>query len=645
MSGILYIGQEGTSGYANACKGYIYNLLKNNINVSWKTISVNNKVYYDTCNYDEYISSIKNKKIKYDQVIIHSPPNYWKDILSDIPTKNKTIIGRTVWEYEVLPSFWIDCINSSSIDIVSVPTEWNKRIFIKNKIIKPIIVEPHVYVNFPYIKSKIKDIIAKSCLIRNNKSKVNTDNCYKFYTIGEMSERKGIKETVEAFCKSFSYKDNVCLFLKTFKEDYSIKNKKECLIEIKNICKKYNHADIIYINEELTYDEIKSLHEICDCYVQLTKTEGFGLGIFDAHNSHNKIIVTGYGGHMEYLTGEHVNFIDYTINNLNTFKFNWANPDKNHSIELFQKVANHDKYSTIKQTVDKINVSIFDQHKNVEILNFPYRENEFFFNSCIFKKKEQTYIMTRHTKLGFGINNTIKLFEFGEKLKEIPLNIKNEVENEQYEDPRVLFHDNKFYVGCANYKLNSSSKIHQKILIFDSKFKHIGNIHPVYDGNEKDCLSNTKHQKNWTYFIHNNKILCVYKMSPHVVLEFDINGKLVAEYITHVDINSVWKFGEPRMGSNPILVNGEYHNFFHSSIPWKNNKRQYFMGYYKFEANPPFKITEISKKPIIWGNEVDKRILPNFNPIVVFPCGSVYDDGKFFVSFGFNDEKTGIIKI
>jgi len=99
------------------------------------------------------------------------------------------------------------------------------------------------------------------------------------------------------------------------------------------------------------------------------------------------------------------------------------------------------------------------------------------------------------------------------------------------------------------------------------------------------------------------------------------------------------------MGSNPILKDGVYYNFFHSSIPWKNQKRQYIMGYYTFDSTPPFKIIEISKNPILWGNETDHRFLPNFNPIVVFPCGAIYENNKFHVSFGINDEKTGIIQI
>ena len=54
---------------------------------------------------------------------------------------------------------------------------------------------------------------------------------------------------------------------------------------------------------------------------------------------------------------------------------------------------------------------------------------------------------------------------------------------------------------------------------------------------------------------------------------------------------------------------------------------------------------EYAEKPILWCNPIDEIIYPDENPPVIFPCGSILDGDNFLVSFGFNDEKTGIIKI
>ena len=57
------------------------------------------------------------------------------------------------------------------------------------------------------------------------------------------------------------------------------------------------------------------------------------------------------------------------------------------------------------------------------------------------------------------------------------------------------------------------------------------------------------------------------------------------------------------------------------------------------------KIIQIDTEPILYGNEMDERILNEISPLVIFPCGVIEKDGKFVVSFGLNDEKTGIITV
>jgi len=296
--------------------------------------------------------------------------------------------------------------------------------------------------------------------------------------------------------------------------------------------------------------------------------------------------------------------------------------------------------------VDLPEISILTQQKNVSIVDLRYNKKNFEFNSSIFVFNGKKYIMTRQSifiskKMTI---NTLKLYEY-DTLKPISLYIKDEIEFEQYEDPRVLVHNNKIYVSCATYTHDKFHLIHQKMLVFDENFNHIDNIHFEYGFNGKNRDKNSGKEKNWTFFVQNDKLMCVYKMSPHTVIEFSWDGRVVAEYITHNDIQSNWNFGLCRGGSNPIYRDGHYHCFFHSSIYWKNGKNRYVMGYYKFQAHPPYMIVGISESPILWGNSIDDIIYPEENPPVIFPCGSILEDNNFLVSFGLNDEKTGIIKI
>jgi predicted GH43/DUF377 family glycosyl hydrolase len=802
---ILYICQNGTSGYANAAKGYIYDYIGKKIPVKTQYFNCSDEIN-ENDKFHQYLNSNTSSDIEYNTIIVHSTPDIWTTVVKNAPNinlENKTIIGRTVWEFEKLLPSWVDSINTSIVDIVSVPTEWNKQCFINSGVLKPIIVEPHVYVDYPHKKVGLTVLSKKSIVISKdeNLTGLNLNEYYKFYCIGQFIERKGIVETIDAFCNAFTSADKVVLFVKTFKLNYNNEEKQKCLLEIVNIADKYNHAPIIYIKDSLNYDEIKSLHDIGDCYFHLTKTEGFCLGAFDAFNNSKKVIITGYGGHTEYLGKNYDGLVNYKLNPLSVnnsvffqFKlddtYKWAIADKKNAIELlkfsffgnnetfydkyqisigngfydieyddkkpfrwmgkcsefyinhpmiksidleleslseksFVKVNGYDQivnYGINKITIsgskvetqqsffipnkinpslsdgrelsfrlfnininykdgksktisikdvkymdkfilniinknlhgyisDKLQTSIFKQSNDIKILNLPYTNKNFYFNSCIFKGAyNKVFLMARESVL-IDVNkfkNTLKLYELDcdyNITSNLNLKIVDEIENEQYEDPRVIFYNDRYYVGCANYQYGKIKFIHQKVLVFDKDFNHIDNIHIEYDGNGSSIKENKNNQKNWTFFIHKENLMVVYKMNPHIILEIDLKTKkLVSEYKNYQDIDEMWDFGECRMGSNPILKDGYYHNFFHSSLPWRFPKRQYFMGYYKFESFPPFKIVEIKKEPILYGNEADDRVLKDISPLVIFPCGAIEKDGKFVVSFGLNDEKTGIIK-
>lgn len=292
-------------------------------------------------------------------------------------------------------------------------------------------------------------------------------------------------------------------------------------------------------------------------------------------------------------------------------------------------------------------IEISKQKPDIEIVPFNYTARNFQFNSCIFQFNQKTYILTRNfVKLLRNVSvNKLRLYEF-ETMKEIDLIINSTYEDEQYEDPRAFVHNNRLYVSCAIHIYGDRSLIHQKILVFDENFKHVDSISIRYGKNGKSILENTGVEKNWTFFVQDDKLMCIYKISPHTVLHLDWDGTVICEYKTHFDVKSKWILGECRGGANPILKDGFYHSFFHSSVPWKRTRRRYVMGKYSFEPIAPYRIVNISTEPILWGNESDQMILPNDNPLVIFPCGAIIDDkNRFVVSFGLNDEKTGIITI
>lgn len=334
MKGIYYIGQYGTSGYACAARGYIYHYFKLGIPITWEPLYFEDTELEDDDSYNVIVKSLIDKKISYDTVMIKSTPDlwpvFWKQKYNTL--KDKIIIGKCTWETDILPQEWVNDINNCAHESW-VPSSYNNVNFVKSGVKITVRTVPYIFLNRELINRKLINL--------------NKENVYTFYTIGENNIRKNITETVEAFCKAFSKSDKVRLIVKTHSQGYTFENKKRCLSQIENITSKYSdHADIILLLDSLSMKQILSIHSIGDCYVSLTRSEGFGLPIFDAYNYGKQIICTGYSGHMDFIGANYPGAVGYTLKQVygltkyldeNTKQSQWAHPDMNHAIELMRK--------------------------------------------------------------------------------------------------------------------------------------------------------------------------------------------------------------------------------------------------------------------------------------------------------------------
>ena len=183
---------------------------------------------------------------------------------------------------------------------------------------------------------------------------INYKNRFTFYFIGEINHRKGVGDTIQAFCETFSEKDQVQLILKIHNKGYSNENKLNCKFEMAKLIKSHTaKAPIICLTENLTENNIVALHSLGDCYVALVKSEGFGLPIFDAFNYGKTVIATGHGGQVDFLKGPRARLVEYSlgpVTGMNSMYYEedqiWAYPDIQHAKRLMREVYEEakDKY-------------------------------------------------------------------------------------------------------------------------------------------------------------------------------------------------------------------------------------------------------------------------------------------------------------
>jgi predicted GH43/DUF377 family glycosyl hydrolase len=260
--------------------------------------------------------------------------------------------------------------------------------------------------------------------------------------------------------------------------------------------------------------------------------------------------------------------------------------------------------------------------------------------------------MTRRSvwkdRLIFGMNDVVAFKlggldgltpQVGYRVKFVNTNV-----NEQYEDPRVIYHAGKTYVACCNfvwYRIKKWTGAHQIIVEVDDKWDQKRRYDPVYGKNGKGLGLNVGHEKNWVWFFHESKLQMIYGAHPHTVVEFD--DQVRPTTVRRTDNTVPWKCGEIRGGTPPVKVGNEYFTFFHSSLPWTSRYRRYFMGAYAFEARPPFHITRMTADPLLIGSQNDPWV--DKKPLVIFALGSLFRDDKWLVTFGVNDLKCGWIDI
>lgn len=163
-------------------------------------------------------------------------------------------------------------------------------------------------------------------------------------------------------------------------------------------------------------------------------------------------------------------------------------------------------------------------------------------------------------------------------------------------------------------------------------------VQPKYGTNDGSRI-----EKNWVLWADKEqKLRVLYQCSPH----HTIYGPHKMESPA-----AMWPWGPIKGGAPPVEYEGDYLRFFHSTLDNEFGlfRRRYFIGAYLMSMKPPFEVKRISRRPIIYGSEIDNipvRHRPfHWKGAVVFPGGAIPDNGFWTVSVGVNDSSCSLVKI
>ena len=141
-------------------------------------------------------------------------------------------------------------------------------------------------------------------------------------------------------------------------------------------------------------------------------------------------------------------------------------------------------------------------------------------------------------------------------------------------------------------------------------------------------------EKNWVFFEHDGQLMCVYSCDiEQVVIE------VRKDRIWNVMRSEPhqWPWGKIR-GGCLIPWKGRLLRFFHShTTEGHRDKWIYNIGAVLMEDKPPFKMLQISKQPIIAGDEQMNLYCRHWKQNVCFPSGVRLIDDRIYLAYGHND--------
>ncbi|GGF13595.1 hypothetical protein GCM10011611_19160 [Aliidongia dinghuensis] len=133
------------------------------------------------------------------------------------------------------------------------------------------------------------------------------DGHFTFLHVSSCFPRKGVDVLLAAYARAFRKTDHVRLVIKGFPNPHNDVPEQIEALRIRDP----DVAEIVMINEDLDIDRMLELYADADSLVLPTRGEGFNLPAAEAMAAGVPLIVTGYGGHLDFCKPTEARFVDF----------------------------------------------------------------------------------------------------------------------------------------------------------------------------------------------------------------------------------------------------------------------------------------------------------------------------------------------
>lgn len=193
------------------------------------------------------------------------------------------------WEFGALPEEWVH--RAKEVDEIWANTQFVKQEYVDSGVDPEKIVIIPLGIDPEKFHPKIKPL------------PLQTKKKFKFLFLGGTIYRKGPDLLLNSYLNTFTAADDVCLVIKDFGNTswYAGQTHERLIRAAQQIPQA---AEILYLDQEMSDEEIAALYTACDCFVAPYRGEGFGLPVLEAMASGLPVIVTKGGSTDDFVTDQ-----------------------------------------------------------------------------------------------------------------------------------------------------------------------------------------------------------------------------------------------------------------------------------------------------------------------------------------------------
>ncbi|HEX5871942.1 MAG TPA: glycosyltransferase family 9 protein [Longimicrobium sp.] len=317
------------SGYGHAARAYVHALHRAGVRVTVVDLARRRQIPPDPL-----VARLAGSGAGADIHLFHGIPAQWGRLA--FPLRNA--IGMTVWETDTMPSQWRNALNH--VKDVWLPCTDNVETFAR-AVEPPVFCLPH-----PVFPPAVNGAVPPPDRFLGTEP-----DEFVFYAVFEWQDRKGPRETLDAYLSAFTAADRTVLVLKTGAG--AAEAARAALLDARG--RRRSDARVEIRAEAWSEAGVEALHRRGDCYVSLHRGEGWGYPLFEAASRGKAVVATGWSGPMDYLDPDAHALVRWTAEPvLQPYAYYnpqmcWARPEVEHAAQRM-RAAYEQRAQTAQRT-------------------------------------------------------------------------------------------------------------------------------------------------------------------------------------------------------------------------------------------------------------------------------------------------------